>query len=398
MRGSSLNEIPVCISILGRCALRLPCGAYNLTHAHYDSLNRIACGGGELISTLSKDRKEKPEQGKLSLKCSKNVFTSIRNRLHGKISGYSTEAEDKIISIAKEGRYSFVWLDQFTYGSTVRKLKREIPSLPVFVFYHTVATPFITRMRHMPLTLRYMPFILEYPLRIWDEILRRNNEKLSAQNSDANIILNDRDGSLFKKRYGFEADMTLPICLADKAHIAPVRQSSDEFNMLFVGGALHRPNLDGIRWFVVNVMPRLDSCAVLYLAGSTIDLLRNDKDFSGNDRIRILGRVENLDDIYNMTDLVIAPIFFGGGMMTKVAEALMYGKHFLATTHALNGYEGLDDYRCDTADEFAEKINRLIASGTERYIPELRKIYDEKYSLDAMTEMLRKFLSDRNII
>ncbi len=43
-----------------------------------------------------------------------------------------------------------------------------------------------------------------------------------------------------------------------------------------------------------------------------------------------------------MTDIAVVPIFYGGGMMTKVAEALMYGKNILATSRTLNGYNGLE--------------------------------------------------------
>ena len=368
-----------------------PSGAYNLTHSHYESLSSITGGGGSIISTLFKDDTEKPEAGKISIRCSRNIVDSMRNRLHGKVYYYSNEAEDKILDAVREGKYSFVFMDQFIYGSAVKKIKQEFPDLPVLVFYHSVTGNFLDSMRRIP-------FSLKYPLRVWDYLNYRRHERLSAEYADASIILNERDGSIFRKRYGREPELYLPMCLIDTAHIAEVRKKDDEFNILFVGGARHSPNLDGIKWFAVNVMPHLDSRVVLHLVGTSMDEFRDAKEFRDNDRIRLTGRVESLDDFYNMADLVVAPIFYGNGMMTKVAEAMMYGKNFLASRHAINGYDGFDECVCDTSEDFIRKINGLIASGPERYNPAMRKVYEERYSIEAMAGMLRKLLTDKHII
>ena len=336
-------------------------------------------------------QQEKPESGKVSLRCSRNRLDAIRNRINGKIQGYSNEAEDQILDIVRNGSYDFVWFDEWMYGSTVKKLKHEFPKLPLFVFYHTTARPFLEMMSHIPLSLKY-------PMRIWDYWLFRRGEKLSALYSDANVILNERDKSIFTQRYGARNILMLPMCLRDTAKIAEVPKNPGEFNLLFVGGGVHKPNVDGIKWFAKNVMPKLDQRAVLHIVGNKMDDFRDAPEFRGNDRIRVTGRVDSLDEFYNMADLVVSPIFYGGGMMTKVAEALMYGKNFLATHHALNGYDGLEHCRCDTAEEFAAKINELIASGVDRYNPELRKIYEQRYSLEAMKNTLREFLTQQHII
>ncbi len=80
--------------------------------------------------------------------------------------------------------------------------------------------------------------------------------------------------------------------------------------------------------------------------------------------------------------------------MTKTAEALMWGKNYLATGHALNGYEGLEECRCGTAREFADRINAMIHSRPVKYNPKMRRLYEEKYSIPAMTEMFRKMLEE----
>ena len=79
--------------------------------------------------------------------------------------------------------------------------------------------------------------------------------------------------------------------------------------------------------------------------------------------------------------------------MTKTTEALMWGKNYLATGHALTGYEGLEDCRCGTAQEFADRINAMIAARPAKYSPEMRRLYEEKYSLSAMTKMFREIVT-----
>ena len=83
-------------------------------------------------------------------------------------------------------------------------------------------------------------------------------------------------------------------------------------------------------------------------------------------------------------------------MMTKVAEALMYGKNIVASVHALNGYEAIKDFGCNTAEEFIVKINSLIETGVERFNPMHRKLYEEKYSVEAMKNTLQSFFNARN--
>ena len=55
--------------------------------------------------------------------------------------------------------------------------------------------------------------------------------------------------------------------------------------------------------------------------------------------MKIIGGVEQLAPYYNNADIVIAPLFSGGGMKQKTAEALAYGKTFVGTMESMQGYE-----------------------------------------------------------
>lgn len=377
---------------------RAPAGGTALCHAHYEALCSTLDGWkGQIVSTLSRTLKEKPEPDKISIKCARTRFEALINTFTGKAASfgamYSLKAENEIVNMVKDGSYSFIWFDDCTYGSTVRKIKAVRPDLPVYVFYHViVGNCLLKTVRNNNI------FRLKGLINIQKYINYMNLQKLSAEYADVNVILNERDMTTFTGLYGSHVKLMLPVSFIDSADIMPAERKSDEFNIFFIGIRM-KQNIDGIKWFALNVMPKLDSRAKLIIAGTRMDRIKDEPEFRDNPKINVAGRVESLDPYYNMADLVIVPIFYGEGMMTKAAEAMMYGKNILATSHALNGYPDIEaQSRCDTAEEFITRINAMIENGTERFNPEMRKIFEEKYSVNAMANVLREDLKQRGII
>ena len=353
----------------------VPCGGRNLARAHYAAMNE-ACGHeGTIISTLSEHHIKHDEPGKISVMCARNKLHKLVNLLGGRVQGFSAEAERIILSEALTGKYSFVWFDDRIYGSAIKTLKQKAPNLRLYTFYHSV---YSSGKIHFHSLGNY-----------WKNKNQIRHEEMAAKFSDVNIVLNERERKIFCEHYSRES-LVMPICLEDTAEFSQSEDDDSVFRILFVGGGRHDPNVQGVRWFAHEVMPLLDERAVFEVVGSYMDMLA--PEFSGNPRILVKGRADDLGEYYNNADVVVGPIFSGGGMMTKTAEALMWGKNYLATSHALTGYEGLDACRCDTAQEFADRINAMILSHPAKYNPEMRRLYEEKYSLAAMTEMFRKIL------
>ena len=55
--------------------------------------------------------------------------------------------------------------------------------------------------------------------------------------------------------------------------------------------------------------------------------------------VEIHDSVDDLSVFYERANIVVCPLFYGGGMKVKVAEALMYGKKIIGTELAFFGYE-----------------------------------------------------------
>lgn len=182
--------------------------------------------------------------------------------------------------------------------------------------------------------------------------------KAGLKVSDFNITLNRRDSNLLKLFYGKDSDLELPTSFDDKFNeqkrVELIRNCNEQIDYLFVGVAFFA-NIQGVQWLIDNVMPKVSGN--LYVIGKGMDHV----EFKNlNDRIRIKGFVDDLSFYYYNVTCVVSPIFVGGGMKTKTAEALMFGKQIIGTKEAFEGYV-IDDScmcECNTADEFICALER----------------------------------------
>lgn len=123
-------------------------------------------------------------------------------------------------------------------------------------------------------------------------------------------------------------------------HMRPLRPTTRPFaertGMLFVG-AIHRsdsPNLDGLCWFVDEVMPLIEHelgwqtrLTVAGYVGSDVSLER----FRDHPRITLRGTVPDLEPLYNSHRVFVAPTRFAAGTPYKIYEAASFGIPVVAT-------------------------------------------------------------------
>lgn len=94
--------------------------------------------------------------------------------------------------------------------------------------------------------------------------------------------------------------------------------------LLFVGGARHPPNRDGLHWFIREVLPELRAShadLVLTIVGSHWD------DLVGRQGVTVLGKVTDakLSELYQSHRVALLPIRFGAGVNGKLIEAYAWG-------------------------------------------------------------------------
>jgi polysaccharide biosynthesis protein PslH len=161
--------------------------------------------------------------------------------------------------------------------------------------------------------------------------------------------------------------------------------------VLFVGDFTYAPNREGLAWLVSDVLPiaweRRPRLRVL-VAG------RGLTDPPADERVEVLGFVEDLRTAYAAADLVVVPLLHGGGSPLKFVEALAYGLPVVATEHAAGLLEdavaGRDFLAATDPSAFAGEIDRLLGnpSAGEKLGDAGRELADRRYSVDALATLL----------
>ncbi len=208
-------------------------------------------------------------------------------------------------------------------------------------------------------------------------------ERAAARSADVNVALNVRDGERIRELYDVPMPEILPLSLVD-VYEHRVPQKGEKKCLLF--GPLAQANEEAYGWFAENVSPYLHCCTKV--AGKGFEV--HQRDWS-SDKVEVLGYVDDIAQLYADAACVVIPLLSGGGMKIKTAEALMFGKHIFGTDEAFVGYELEYEKvggKCNSAQEFIEKINAFLEQDTGGFYAYSRQIYEEKYSQQAVEGIL----------
>lgn len=334
-----------------------------------------------LPDEFGKSGNKKDDSNLIAFNANPGTLEKAYNLLCGCPRYVSPEIFDEVFDIIEKEKYDFVFLGFSTYKCLIKRIKKKT-TIPVFVMYQGIApNTKKTRLLNAP----FFKKVLSLP----SYLMVLNRENVNATLSDCNIVHNKRERDVFYHYYSKEPDLYLPVFIGDKFENRSFENPGYEgFSLLFIGSNFG-PNISGLKWFVENVMNHIGEEINLYVVGQGMEVLRENSLYQ-SPNIKVIGEVDDLAPWYYWADLVVEPIFEGDGMKTKTVEAMMYGKTILGTDEAFCGYTGLEDYLCNTADEFVQKINAYKKSGVERLNEKVRTIYINQYSEKAVLETMRK--------
>jgi glycosyltransferase involved in cell wall biosynthesis len=164
-------------------------------------------------------------------------------------------------------------------------------------------------------------------------------------------------------------DVRVLPCISSQPYLVP--RSGDRGigrRILFVGGFGHPPNRDGLMRFIRESLPSIRRHlpnTVLRAVGEGTDSLQ------GQDEVEGLGFVDHLNQEYFDADVIICPIWGGGGASVKLAEAAGFGGAIVATRYAASGFEGIlepgrDLLAANTDEGLANYCVELLKDGAKR--------------------------------
>lgn len=120
---------------------------------------------------------------------------------------------------------------------------------------------------------------------------------------------------------------------------------NNEFVILFFGAQSYRPNLEAVQRIVFEINPILQKKAdfpyrILICGGGLPEKYNR---FENVKNIEYLGFVEDIEGYIKAADLILNPINTGGGVKTKVIEAIALGTTVLSSE---TGAKGVDKEAC----------------------------------------------------
>ena len=152
----------------------------------------------------------------------------------------------------------------------------------------------------------------------------------------------------------------------DVEYFAPPRDAKRAGNLLFVGAMDWAPNVDGIQWFVDEVLPRIRlrrSDCTLTIAGRRPDaaIRKLAVKYPG---IRVTGTVADVRPFLWEAAVSIVPLRIGGGTRLKIFEAMAAQVPVVSTTIGAEGLQvrhGETIRIADSPEDFAEHCLELLA-------------------------------------
>lgn len=306
---------------------------------------------------------------------------TIFEKIKGFIAGTNERLEREIIEfLCSNSEYTIVFFSNSLFGHLAKRIKDNCAKeIKIYTFFHNIE-------KNYAKSYVKTSGLLRYPFYIWAML----NEKMVVKYSDTVIFLNERDRVDFYANYPFNGkDSIIPVSYVDKFNIdRSINTSYMKSIYLFVGVAFFA-NIHAIEWFIEKVLPYVDGNLVV--VGKGMDCLK--EKYGNNKRINVYGFVDDLDLYYYQASLVIAPIFVGAGMKTKIAEALMYGKTVVGTKEAFTGYVQCDSglVQADTAQEF---INILTSQSFRTFNQYSRECFINNYSYTASRKLFLEIMEE----
>jgi glycosyltransferase involved in cell wall biosynthesis len=311
-----------------------------------------------------------------------NIFKRIKLLLQGYIIHSAFQQKYHVMKIIENENINAIFFDFSLMGKLCKDIKRRYPRVEIIMYFQNIEIQYIfNQIKTTKKFHRFYWVILIY----W-------NELLSCKYSDKIITLNSRDANLLRKLYGRKTDAIIPISISDVYNIRlpDSKPKNRPFTILFIGSFFYA-NVQGIIWFVKKIMPLFPNVE-LEIVGKDMHEIQEQ---ARRPNVKIYSNVPSLQEYYSHADLVVLPIFTGGGMKVKTAEALMYGKTIIGTPEAFCGYDFHPEIgkMCIKKGEFYDAINYYLSRKTERFNIASRNLFLTKYSFDSTLKEFMHILS-----
>lgn len=230
--------------------------------------------------------------------------------------------------------------------------------------------------------------------------LLRAYEGRVCRELDAVLAVSDEDLRALREAAGAPIEAAVVPISIDVAATPPIERRARGDRLLYIGSLIWPPSVDGLLWFLDEVLPRLRAHRPLL----AIDVVGADPPAEIRSRaardpaIRVHGYVADPSALLAETAAMIVPLRAGGGMRVRILNGLAQGVPIVTTSIGGEGI-ALESGRhllvADGAEDFAAAALRLLddADYGASLAREGRRLVEERYdarvvcgAIDALYE------------
>ena len=250
---------------------------------------------------------------------------------------------------------------------------------------------YLFRSRHYNGTLKRLPWIIDLidvDSYKWEQYAERSGrlmrpvyhlearclkkyEERIASEFDRVLLVSEAERTRFLDRVS-TANSKAVMNGVDQEYFSPAFRSGLPKNgpvLAFSGVMDYRPNIDGVEWFVKDVLTRIQKVfpdLIFYIVGarptSSVRLMA--QKYPG---VKVTGYVDDIRTYLAGADVCVVPLRIARGIQNKVLEAMAMGKAVVCTQHALEGIpaeSGKDLMKADGEEGFADAVIELLGDRT----------------------------------
>jgi glycosyltransferase involved in cell wall biosynthesis len=212
------------------------------------------------------------------------------------------------------------------------------------------------------------------------------------------VAVSEADADAMRRIYGITRAYATPTGV-DLDYFARPQANAKLADLVFMGSMDWMPNIDGVAWFVREVLPlirRQRPDCTLAIAGRrpSAEVTR----LAGSDkRINVTGTIPDVRPWLFGSLVSIVPLRIGGGTRLKIYEAMAARAPVVSTAIGAEGLDisdGENIYIADSPQLFAERCLVLLDSATERETLSAAawNLVASKYSWDVAARSMEQLL------
>ena len=301
----------------------------------------------------------------------------------------------RALRMIREGDYDIVQLEHSYLAWMAPYIRREFPDKMLIMDAHNI------EYRILELWNEYNPSsemrLKADALRVWEHRVWKWFDGIVTISAEERDIISGISGS--------EHAYHVPIAV-DVSRYVPVDDTEKTLDILYIGTMEWYPNVQGLVWFLDEVMPRIEKIrpgTTFSIIGSGLQSQQLINSVKGNPNVTFLGFQPDDVSFLHSAKVFVVPLWIGAGARLKIPTAWAAGVPVVSTSLGAEGngaVHGENILIADDPERFAECVlkalddedvrSKLIANASA-----FADTFTPENSADRLTEAYRAVLSRR---